>query len=158
VILLIGDPGVIDGSEYLGRAEGRPPEVDVAREVAGIELVIRAAEEGLLRSAHDVSGGGLAVALAESAIAGGRGAKVRVGPGRRDDEVLFGEGGGRVLVTVAGEEAADRMAAMADGVAVARIGTVGGEDLVIRVGEREARLPLDEARAAHEGGLPGALA
>jgi phosphoribosylformylglycinamidine synthase subunit PurL len=130
----------------------------VAREVAGVELVVRAAEEGLLRSAHDVSGGGLAAALAESAIAGGRGADVRVDPGRRDDEVMFGEGGGRVLMSVADEPAADRVAAMADGVAVARIGTVGGDDVVIRVGDREVRLPLADARDAHEGGLPGALA
>jgi phosphoribosylformylglycinamidine synthase len=157
VILLVGDPGVIDASEYLGRAAGRPPEVDVAREVAGIELVIRAAEEGLLRSAHDVSGGGLAVALGESAIAGGRGAEVQVAPGRRDDEVLFGEGGGRVLLSVADEATAERLTAMAEGVAVARIGTVGGDDVVIRVGGREARLPLGDARDAHEGGLPGAL-
>ena len=134
--------------------------MDVEREVATIELVIRAAEEGLLRSAHDVSGGGLAVALAESALAGGLGAELRVAPGRRDDEVLFGEGGGRILVSARPEDA-DRLAALSAepgaGAHRAPCGTVGGADVVIHVGEREVRLPLDAARDAYEGGLPEAL-
>jgi phosphoribosylformylglycinamidine synthase subunit PurL len=159
-LLLLGDDGVIDGSEYLGRTEGRIPDVDVEREVATIELVIRAAQEGILRSAHDVSGGGLAVALAESALGGGLGAEVRVAPGRRDDEVLFGEGGGRILVSVRAGDA-DRVAALSAEIGVpvriAPLGAVGGADVVIHVGEREVRLPLDAARDAHEGGLPGAL-
>ena len=157
-VLLLGDDGVLDGSEYLARTEGRIPDVDVEREVATIELVIRAAQEGILRSAHDVSGGGLAVAVAESALAGGLGAELRVEPGRRDDEVLFGEGGGRILVSVRAEDAG-RLVDLSAGmpVRVARLGTVGGPDAVIRVRDREVRLPLDAARDAYEGGLPGAL-
>jgi phosphoribosylformylglycinamidine synthase len=127
--------------------------------VGTIELVLAAAEEGILRSAHDVSGGGLAVALAESAIAGGLGAEVALAPGRRDDEVLFGEGGGRVLLSVLPEHEGRVLAlAAARGVRAAAVGAVGGEDLVARVGGREARLPLAEAREAHERGLPEALA
>ena len=159
-LLLLGDDGVIDGSEYLGRTEGRIPDVDVQREVATIELVIRAAQEGILRSAHDVSGGGLALALAESAVAGGLGAEVRVAPGRRDDEVLFGEGGGRILVSVRAEDAG-RVAALSAEIGapvrIAPLGAVGGADIVVHVGEREVRLPLDAAGDAHEAGLPGAL-
>jgi phosphoribosylformylglycinamidine synthase len=158
-VLLVGDDGVLGASEYLGRAEGAPREVDVAREVAAIEMVLAAAEEGILQSAHDVSGGGLAVALAESAIAGGRGAEVTLERGRRADEALFGEGGGRMLLTVreadlgrASELARER------GVALRELGRVGGRELVARIGGREARLALDAARAAYEGGLPGALA
>lgn len=160
VVILIGDDGVLDASEYAGRARGRAPEVDVAREVAAIELVLAAAAEGILRSAHDVAGGGLAVALAESALAGGRGADVQLGPGRRDDEVLFGEGGGRIVVTVRPRDA-DRLFALgrADApVRIERIGTVGGDAVTVRVGERAARLALDEARDAYERGLPEALA
>ena len=146
----------------LGRTEGRIPDVDVEREVAAIELVIRAAEEGILRSAHDVSGGGLAVALAESALAGGLGAEVRVAPGRRDDEVLFGEGGGRILVSVRAEDA-DRLAALSAEIGLPVRDRAPGRrgrrrDVVIHVGEREVRLPLDAARDAYEGGLPEALA
>jgi hypothetical protein len=64
-----------------------------------------------------------------------------------------------VLLTVRPQDEA-RLRALAGGapVRLATIGTVGGTDLVARVGDREARLALDEARAAHEGGLPEALA
>ena len=84
-MVLVGDDGVLDASEYAAARGAGPPDVDVEREVATIELVLAAAEEGILRSAHDVSGGGLAVALAESAIAGGLGAEVApgAGPARR---------------------------------------------------------------------------
>ncbi|MGE3140265.1 MAG: phosphoribosylformylglycinamidine synthase subunit PurL [Thermoleophilia bacterium] len=162
VILLIGDDGSLDASEYVGGAGGAPPDIDVSREVAGIGIVLTAAERGLLRSAHDVSAGGLAVALAESALAGGRGAEVQLGPGRRDDEVAFGEGGGRMLVTVAGEQDVTALSAIAEQhdvpVRIQRLGRVGGDAIVLRVGEHEARLALDDARAAYEGALPGALA
>ncbi|MEZ0284267.1 MAG: phosphoribosylformylglycinamidine synthase subunit PurL, partial [Thermoleophilia bacterium] len=158
-LVLVGDDGVLDASEYAGGAVGRPREVDVTREVATIELVLAAAEEGILSSAHDVSGGGLATALAESAIAGGLGAEVDLAPGRRDDEVLFGEGGGRVLLSVR-PEAVGRLRDLAGDqpVRIEAIGTVGGGDLVARVGGREARLSLQDARDAHERGLPEALA
>jgi phosphoribosylformylglycinamidine synthase II len=157
-LLLIGDDGVLDASEYLGRAAGRPPEVDVAREAAGIELVLWAAGAGLLHSAHDVSGGGLAVALAESAMAGGLGAAVEVEGGRRADETLFGEGGGRMLLSARGEDAARvEEEGRRRGVRVRRLGTVGGEDLVVTAGGREVRLAVAEAREAYERGLPEAL-
>ncbi|MEQ9093809.1 MAG: phosphoribosylformylglycinamidine synthase subunit PurL, partial [Miltoncostaeaceae bacterium] len=65
VVILIGDEGRLDASEYLGRVAGAPA-LDLEREVEAIAMVIEAAEAGLLRSAHDVSGGGLGVALAES--------------------------------------------------------------------------------------------
>jgi phosphoribosylformylglycinamidine synthase len=158
LVVLAGDDGVLDASEYAGGARGRPPEVNVEREAGTIELVLAAAEEGILRSAHDVSGGGLAVALAESAIAGGLGAAVELAPGRRDDEALFGEGGGRVVMTVLPEHEG-RLRALAGerDVRVVAVGAVGGEEVVARVGGREARLPLAEAREAHEHGLPEAL-
>jgi phosphoribosylformylglycinamidine synthase II len=158
-VVLVGDDGVLDGCEYAVAAGGRPPEVDVGREVATIELVLAATAEGILASAHDVSGGGLAVALAESAIAGGVGAQVELAAGRRDDEVLFGEGGGRILLSLRPEHLGrlEELAA-AHGAPVRPIGTVGGAQLVARVGGREARLGVGEARDAYERGLPEALA
>ncbi|WP_217922311.1 phosphoribosylformylglycinamidine synthase subunit PurL [Miltoncostaea oceani] len=159
VILLIGDDGSLDASEYVGGAGGAPPDIDVGREVAGIGIVLRAAEEGLLTSAHDVSAGGLAVALAESALIGGVGAAVDLPSGARDDEVAFGEGGGRMIVTVRSSEDADRVAMMGrDTVAVTRIGRVGGDAVTLRIGGRPATIDLAAARAAHEGTLPEALA
>lgn len=160
VVILIGDEGRLDASEYLGRTAGAPA-LDLQREVDAIEMVIEAAEAGLLRSAHDVSGGGLAVALAESALAGGRGARIRLAPGRRDDEVLFGEGGGRFVLTVRAEDAEALFALGNAGsrtVRMDRIGVVGGDTLEVSVGETRVSLDLDAARAAYEGALPAALA
>jgi len=153
VVLLLGDEVArLDASEWLGRADGAPPAPDPEREAAVVRRVLELAEEGVLRSAHDVSGGGLAVALAECAIAGGLGAEVRLSAaGRRDDETLFGEGGGRVLITVRAEDAAR----VGDAVP---LGTVGGEDLVVAIGRREVRVGLAAARAAWEGGLEEELA
>jgi phosphoribosylformylglycinamidine synthase len=131
----------------------------VRREVAAIDLVIRAAEAGLLRSAHDVAGGGLGVALAESAIAGGRGARLTLASGRRDDEVLFGEGGGRFVITVRPDDIEVLMALTADlPVAVTRIGVVGGDALTVTIGDTRVSLTVAEARDAHERALPEALA
>ncbi len=159
-VLLVGDDGVLDASEYAGLPGGALPDIDVSREVAAIELVLRAAEEGLVRSAHDVSGGGLAVALAECAMAGGVGATVQLGPGRRDDEVMFGEGGGRMLVTVAPEDAERFFALGMEGepVRIQRLGETGGDAVVMRIAEDVVSLPIDRARAAYERGLPEALA
>ncbi len=162
VVLLVGDDGVLDASEYAARPGGALPDIDVSREVAAIELVLRAAEEGLLRSAHDVSDGGLAVALAECAMAGGIGATAQLGSGRRDDEVMFGEGGGRMLVTLPpDEELITRFFEMGherEPLRIQRLGEVGGDGVVMRIAENEVTLTIDRAREAYERGLPEALA
>jgi phosphoribosylformylglycinamidine synthase len=101
VILLLGRTGEdIDGSawaevihEYLG---GKPPVPDFEAEKALAKVLIAASKAHLLSSAHDLSDGGLAVALAESAIRGGLGARVDV-----DGFVaLFSETPARVLVSL----------------------------------------------------------
>ena len=93
-----GGATAIDGSEYqkvvLGTVEGRIPEPDLANERRLHELLAAAAEARLLASAHDVSDGGLAVCLAESAIAGAIGVTAEAGD-------LFGEGEGRAVISVA---------------------------------------------------------
>ena len=81
VILLIGGaPGWIGRSAWLqvceGREEGAPPPVDLAAERRNGEFLLRLIETGAIDSVHDVSEGGLAVALAEMAIAGGMGARI----------------------------------------------------------------------------------
>lgn len=75
VILVLGHcNGEIGGSQYLswltGETFGSPPRVDLAAERALVDFLVEAAGRGLLRSAHDVSEGGLAIALVEAAIAG----------------------------------------------------------------------------------------
>src|SRR4029078_4327573 len=87
----------LDGSDYqkvvLGETAGRIPEPDLEAERALHAFLAGAAERRLLRSAHDVGGGGLAVAVAESAMAGGIGVRVEEAPD------LFGEGDRRVAIS-----------------------------------------------------------
>ena len=78
----------------LGEHGGRIPEPDLDSERRLHEFLAQAAERGLLRSAHDVASGGIAMCVAEAAIAGAVGASVEA-----DD--LFGEGDGRVVITAA---------------------------------------------------------
>jgi phosphoribosylformylglycinamidine synthase len=150
VVLLAGDgEAALDGSAYqkvvLGEHGGRIPEPDLAAERRLHEFLAQAAERRLLRSAHDVASGGIAMCVAEAAIAGSVGASVEA-----DD--LFGEGDGRVLVTAA-EANVPALRALADDLPLRQIGTVGGP--VIRVGVAE--LSLAEAAASHDAGIPKAV-
>ncbi|HEY9888368.1 MAG TPA: phosphoribosylformylglycinamidine synthase subunit PurL, partial [Candidatus Obscuribacterales bacterium] len=98
----------LGGSEYLavvhGTVAGRPPQVDVALEKAVQAACRHGIHQGWVRSAHDCAEGGLAIALAESCISGQLGATVQLavaGADIRWDRVLFGEGGARIIVSVA---------------------------------------------------------
>jgi phosphoribosylformylglycinamidine synthase subunit PurL len=150
VVLLAGDgPSALDGSEYqkrvLGAVAGRIPEPDLVNERLLHEFLARAAERRLLRSAHDVADGGLAVALAESAIMGGTGVSARC-----DDP--FGEGDGRVVISARREHVA-ALQELAGALALEELGTVGGTEIAIGA----AILPLSEAVEIFENALPAAL-
>jgi phosphoribosylformylglycinamidine synthase subunit PurL len=161
-VVLLGQPVAgLAGSEYLslvhGQVAGRPT-IDLDAELA-LQAMLRAAvRQGLLRSAHDCSEGGLATAIAESALAGGLGADCREGllegGGARDDVVLFGEAQTRVVVSLASEALPTllRLAGDAD-VPASTLGIVGGDRL--RIGPLD--ISLDAARAAWEEGLQRAL-
>ena len=142
VVALVGEtaPGLA-GSAYARLAgaapDDRPPTLDLAREAALQQWLPAAAREGLLASAQDVSGGGLAVALAEAAIWSGLGARLQVGVGSTPSVDLFGESPGRVVVTT-DPATWERLAGSASalGLPIRRIGVVGGERLTIElVGE-----------------------
>ena len=158
VIVLIGygEPRV-DASRYLGRCAGHPPTPEPARDAALFRLLARAAAGRLLASAHDVSEGGLAVTVAESAIAGDIGAVITIGDGRRADEALFGEGGARVVASVTPDRVAAVQALAGEGIEVTTIGTVGGDTVAITVGRFVARVSLDDARRVWKGSIPEAL-
>jgi phosphoribosylformylglycinamidine synthase subunit PurL len=150
VVLVAGNgPAALDGSEYqkqvLGTAAGRIPEPDLANERLLHEFLAEAAERRLLRSAHDVSDGGLAVALAESAMAGGLGVSASC-----DDP--FGEGDGRVVISARSDDLS-ALAGLAGELPLRHIGRVGGDAIVI---DGEA-LPLDEATRIWESALPAAV-
>ncbi|MBW4642422.1 MAG: phosphoribosylformylglycinamidine synthase subunit PurL [Goleter apudmare HA4340-LM2] len=117
VIYLLGSPltsGITLGaSEYLatihGTVAGIPPRVDFAWERRAQKVCREGIRASWIRSAHDCAEGGLAVALAECCIAGNCGAAITLEmPANQSlprlDEVLFGEGGGRILVSVAPQQ------------------------------------------------------
>jgi phosphoribosylformylglycinamidine synthase len=152
-----------DGSEWqalvAGAAAGRIPEVDLPALRWLCDLLGELAHEGgLLGSAHDVSDGGLAVALAEVALAAGSGLDATLEPRAGAAATLFGECCGLVIATCA-PAAEERLgeACEAAGVASERIGALGGATIALRCGELALELPLAEARAAYEGALPRAM-
>jgi phosphoribosylformylglycinamidine synthase II len=133
--------------QHLG---GRPPAVDLEAERKLALLIATAARDGVLASAHDLSDGGLAVALAESCLRGGRGARVAVGGD--PFTALFSESAGRALVSVtAGREAALAALAAEHGVPVLVLGTAAGDALTV---ENLFEVPLTELERVWSSTLP----
>jgi phosphoribosylformylglycinamidine synthase len=156
VVFLLGETAEdLGGSEFLkvvhGRVAGRPPRLDLAAEKRLYAVVLEAAQAGWLRSAHDCSDGGLAVALAECAFRGeeqGLGGRFDLPGGLRPDVLLFSESPSRMIVTTR-EEGRLRMAAERHGLPCHRLGTVEGQDLTLVSGGRVmASLPVDRLHAA----------
>lgn len=150
-ILLLGETKAeLGGSEFQyavhGVTEGRPPALDLDTEKKLLNAVLTSIRSGLVRSAHDLSEGGLAVALAESCISGGIGANIELSAGGlRHDVALFSESQSRIVLTAAPERAEELKAAIAaNGVPVEIIGTVGGDRLRVNLDGVSA---LDEAVA-----------
>ena len=132
-----GSPAAsLGGSEYLevihDLVAGHPT-IDLEREAAVQECCRRAVGEGLLKSAHDCSDGGLAVAIAESCIAGGMGFESDAAVPGRWDSALFGEAQSRIVVTVSQSRLPDllKLCEAWDCPATV-IGRVGGDS--IRIG------------------------
>ncbi len=159
-IVLIGETrGHLGASSYLrvieGREEGAPPPVDLAAERRNGDFVRGLIAGAQVTACHDISDGGLAVALAEMALAGDRGAEI-TGPEATDPKSppvhawLFGEDQARYIVT-AEDGAALLDAAAAAGVPATRIGTTGGTALILPEGDP---ISLDGLREAHEAWLP----
>ena len=136
-VYLLGETfAELGGSEFaevvLGQVSGMPPALDLSKERALLELLVAAAGDALLASAHDCGDGGLAVALAEAAIANGHGFAVSVPTDLPPHVALFSESASRVVVAVeqVNEDAFGALAAR-HGVPVARIGETGGPRAVI---------------------------
>jgi len=141
--------------EICGREEGAPPPVDLAAKRRNGDLVRALIGEGLVSAVHDVSDGGLLVALAEMAMASGIGAELDAAP-MAAHAFWFGEDQARYLVTVPAARAAEvieRVAAAS--VPVHRIGSTGGEAIVIP-GERAIAIKTLVDR--FEGWLPAYMA
>jgi phosphoribosylformylglycinamidine synthase subunit PurL len=134
-----------------GHLGGRPPVPDLAAEQRLAGLLAAAAAAGLLSAAHDLSDGGLGVALAESCLRGRTGCRILL-PGD-PFTALFSESPARAVVAVRpGSEAAFAELRVAHGVPGEAIGRAGGDELVV---EGWFTIPLAELAAAHTAALPG---
>jgi phosphoribosylformylglycinamidine synthase len=158
VVALLGPSGegALGGSEWLvrklGRLAGTPPRIDLDAEARLQKALLAMARAGLLASAHDCAEGGLAVAIAESCLAGGLGATVSL-PGNAtvSPGALFGEDPTRVVLSCGGAQLElVKRVAQEHGVPFQVLGTVGGEHLAI---EKVLDVPVSELRARHAGAL-----
>ena len=128
-----------------GLSEGLPA-VDLDEQARAIAVMREWAPR--LSSVHDVSDGGLAVALAECCIAGGVGARVELAGA--DEAMLFGEGPGGFVVS----GSADAIAELAGLVPGVTLGEVGGDRLVVTIGAASLEVKVADADAAFERGIP----
>ena len=164
VVVLLGanevraDPTSLAGSEYLEVVHGLVagiPAIDIELESAVQRACRRAVREGVLRSAHDCSDGGLAVALAESCIAGRIGFRESFTAPGRWDAALFGEQQSRIVVSASPDAQADLERICAEeGAPMAVLGRVGGDSLTI---PDHMDVPVESIASAWRGGLEEAL-
>ncbi|EKV27509.1 Phosphoribosylformylglycinamidine synthase, synthetase subunit [Caenispirillum salinarum AK4] len=137
--------------ELLGREEGAPPPVDLAHERKVGDFVRGLIGAGSVTACHDVSDGGLMIALAEMAMASGIGFDITCDPGPRH-AYLFGEDQGRYIVTVKENDVpAVTGAAEKAGVPVRVLGYTNGDAIVVN---GEAGPTVSELRAINERWLP----
>jgi phosphoribosylformylglycinamidine synthase len=162
VVLLGETHAELGGSEFLkavhGMVSGEPPRLDLDRERALIDLLVQASGDGLLRSAHDCSDGGVAVTLAECTFGEDAvGCDVDLGDAGGTDATLFSESASRAVVTTAKEDA-DRLLARAAerGVPARLIGRTGGSRLRVAIdGGIAIDCDVREAEARWNGALAG---
>jgi phosphoribosylformylglycinamidine synthase len=156
-LLIGGAPGWLGRSAWLAtilkREEGAPPPVDLAAERRNGEFVLSLIRAGRVSAAHDVSDGGLAVALAEMVIAGGIGAAIDKSAVEGSAHAFFfGEDQGRYVVTARAEDSEALIAAARRaGVPALRLGTTGGRSLDL---PDEPPLAIEMLSATFESWLP----
>ncbi len=138
--------------EILGREEGAPPPVDLSVERRNGDFVRQLIRSRQVDTVHDCSDGGLAVAVAEMAMAGGIGAEIGAPEGAPLHAFLFGEDQGRYVLAVDPDHAPDILyEAQALGIPAAVLGVTGGDSLILPGDEA---ISVAELKAAHEGWLP----
>ncbi|MEW9549627.1 phosphoribosylformylglycinamidine synthase subunit PurL [Nonomuraea sp. NPDC050783] len=154
-VVLLGDTREeFGGSEWAHVVHhhlgGLPPQADLEAEQALATVLVEAAGRGLLAGSHDLSDGGLAIALAESCLARGVGARVELAGDPFVD--LFSESAARALVVVR-PEAYEELASLCgrNDVPCYGLGVTGGESLVV---EGAFEVPVEELRETHRAALP----
>ncbi|MDQ3529401.1 MAG: phosphoribosylformylglycinamidine synthase subunit PurL [Actinomycetota bacterium] len=159
-VFLVGDatrPG-LGGSEYLwrwhGTVAGRPPAVDLAAEARLHLLLVAAVRNGLLRSAHDVSTGGMLATIVEACLGRGLGVSVRPEPDVEAHQWLFSESPTRVVVSTRDPRGLRRRCAEHQ-VGCQRLGAVTADGRVTVEGV--LTMTTDELRLLHDRALPALL-
>lgn len=155
ILLIGGAPGWLGCSAFaqvcFGREDGAPPPVDLAAERRNGAFVADLIAKSRVRAVHDISDGGLALAVVEMAMAGGIGAHVFI----PSIGFAFGEDQGRYIVTASQADAGGIVAqGRAAGVPVERIGVTGGSDILFT---GEAALSIQEACRVFESFLPNLM-
>jgi len=171
IIILLGETkDELGGSEYLKiihkADKGKPPHLELDLEVRIQEACLNAIHDGIIKSAHDLSEGGLAVALAECCISSSKsviGAEITLpAHAMRADALLFGESQSRIVVSLTQEDVS-RFMSIADkyGTPAIIIGKVGGKRLKINPHTKDfgvgvngfIDMPVDELKTAWKGAL-----
>jgi len=158
-LYLLGDTrDEFGGSEWAnvvhGFLGGRPPKVDLTREKLLADVLINASRDGLIDAAHDLSDGGLFVAVAEGCLRGEVGVRLVVPEGLDPFVFLFSESAGRAIVAVPRtEEVRFTDMCTARGLPATRIGVLDILESAIEV-QGQFRLPLSELRTAWAATLP----
>ena len=157
LIILVGDCGSHLGQsvylrDILGKAEGTPPHVDLDKEKKNGCFVRKLIEAGMITACHDLSDGGLAIALAEMVIKSHHGISAKLTGKTPTHAELFGEDQARYLISVK----ADQYAAVAEqakkaGVKLTNLGKVTGQDLVV---EGHIKLSAKQLENAYESWFP----
>ncbi|ALN73147.1 phosphoribosylformylglycinamidine synthase subunit PurL [Aureimonas sp. AU20] len=158
VLFLLGQDGQHLGSsiylrEVEGREDGAPPPVDLEAEKRHGDFVRGLIRSGRVTACHDLSDGGLGIALAEMCMAAGKGAKVNVGGGALHGP-LFGEDQARYVVAVASKDAS-AIETEAGSIPMRELGTVGGTALVVN---GALSIEVERLTVAHESWFPNFMA
>jgi len=174
-IVLLGTPRPTFGASAYGRVihdveTGAPPSLDWDAERALLLTLREGVSAGLITAAHDAADGGLGVALAEMALAGGVAGNIGRGLGAQvaldlsgdagaRERFLFGETHGCAFVTVSADDLPALLALAAEhGCAAQNVGAVGGDALVVTdAGGASLDVAVSDLRSAWEGGLTAAV-
>jgi len=158
VLILIGDTkGHLGASLYLdvmhGKEEGAPPPVDLALEKKNGDFVRDQINAGQVMACHDISDGGLFVALAEMAMASDMGLTVDLDPGNTPLHAYgFGEDQARYILSVPADKVDNILqAAQSAGVSAQSMGKIGGMELTLG---NTAPISVSELQTAHQGWMP----
>jgi phosphoribosylformylglycinamidine synthase len=157
IYILGSDRQEIGGSQYLktifGKVVGDAPDIDVDEEARLIDTILELIDMGAINSAHDTAEGGIAVCLAEKAMASdGLGCQVSLG---EENVSLFGESNSRIIITASAtsEEVISKIANKHN-IGLVKIGKVISKQFVINQSINE---PVEKLRGVYENALPSIM-